>query len=70
MNSFIRFILSFIMYTFVYLGLVYAIGYTASMLGYSLYDSESDQQRNFNIVVGFWFVSAVLISFFFSRKKR
>lgn len=70
MNTYIRVILSFIMYTFVYFGLVYAIGYIATMLGYSLYDSESDQQRNFNIVVGFWFVSAIFISFLFSRKKR
>ncbi len=70
MNIYIRFILSFIMYTFVYLGLVYAIGYTATMLGYSLYGSESDQQRNFNIVVGLWVVSAVFVSFLFARKKR
>jgi len=70
MNTYTRFILSFIIYTFVYLGLVYAIGYTATTLGYSLYDSESDQQRNFNIVVGLWLVSAVVISFLYSRKKR
>lgn len=41
-------------------GVAYALGWTLDSMGIRLYESEDDQQRNLNIVLGVWLVCAVL----------
>ena len=44
--------------SFIYFVLVYCLGLGIEALGISLYDSESGQQRNFNVVIILWCVIA------------
>lgn len=43
--------------------LTYTFGLIMESMSLSLYDSESDQQRNFNIFIGFAFVTALITGY-------
>ena len=43
--------------------IVYLAGYLIDFLGYQLYESEQDQQRNFNIAAFFCFLFSILSGF-------
>lgn len=51
----------FIVASFAFFAVVYVLGLTAESAGVSLYDSEADQQRNFNIVMLLWLLLGVLV---------
>ncbi|MCP5014977.1 MAG: hypothetical protein GY938_06785 [Ketobacter sp.] len=53
------FIVAFLVVSFLYFSLVYLIGLLLQEVGIALYDSESDQQRNFNVVLGVWLAVSV-----------
>ncbi|AUM12648.1 hypothetical protein [Ketobacter alkanivorans] len=53
------FIVAFLVVSFLYFSLVYLIGLLLQEMGIALYDSESDQQRNFNVVLGVWLAVSV-----------
>jgi len=58
-----KFILGFIVGSITVFLLVYAFGYILETVGIVLYDSESDQQRNFNIVMVVWLMSSILAGY-------
>ena len=68
MKKILFFILFFIVGFVVAIALVYLSGLFAMELGIVLYESESDQQRNFNIAVAFTFLFAVFSGIFGSKK--
>ncbi len=53
----------------VFFFIVYAVGYSLEIMEVSLYSSESDQQRNFNIVLAVWAVIALASGWYLSQKK-
>ncbi len=53
MRKLLFFLVFFIIGFIVALGLVYLFGFMVSKFGIALYESEFDQQRNFNIVLVF-----------------
>ena len=61
--------LGFALATLAYFALVYIVGILAENLRFSLYNSESDQQRNFNIVMSFWVIISTVAGFILSVKK-
>ena len=63
----VKFILGFIVSSIVIFILTYTIGYILEAKGIVLYNSESDQQRNFNIVMSVWLAISI-ISGYFSTK--
>lgn len=48
--------------------LLYVTGSVLEYFGVQLYESESDQQRNFNIFLAASAVSAIVGGYFFARK--
>lgn len=69
MKKIMWFFLGFALATLVYFVLVYTVGILAENLGFSLYNSESDQQRNFNIVMSFWVILSTVTGFILSVKR-
>lgn len=69
MKKLIWFFLGFALATLAYFALVYIVGIIAENLGASFYKSESDQQRNFNIVMSFWVILSTVAGFILSVKK-
>ncbi len=67
-KNLLLFIGGFIITSVVYFVLVYSIGMALELLEISLYASEADQQRNFNIVMILWFFLALIGGWFFARK--
>ena len=63
----VKFILGFIVSSIVIFILTYTTGYILEAKGIVLYNSESDQQRNFNIVMSVWLAISI-ISGYFSTK--
>lgn len=59
MKQIVKFISGFILGSCALFGLVYLFGFLLSAGGIVLFDSESDQQRNFNIVLVLWLVVAL-----------
>ena len=60
----------FIVSSIFYFVFIYLLGLTLSELDISLYNSESDQQRNFNIVMIIWLVLGLFGGWWLAKKKR
>jgi hypothetical protein len=69
MKKVIWFVLGFALATLVYFALVYVFGIFAENFGFILYESESDQQRNFNIVISLWIILSSVAGFIMSSRK-
>lgn len=63
------FIAGFVITSIIYFVLVYLIGMTMESLEISLYASEADQQRNFNIVMLLWPFLAFIGGWLFAKRK-
>lgn len=48
---------------------LYAVGYSLEVMEISLYSSESEQQRNFNIVLASWAFISLASGWYLSSKK-
>jgi hypothetical protein len=68
MKKVLFFVVFFIIGFIVTLGFVYLFGFLASKFGVALYESEYDQQRNFNIVFVLTFLCS-LVSGIVGAKK-
>lgn len=68
MKKIIWFILAFIAASLIFFTVVYVVGLTAESWGMRLYDSEADQQRNFNIVMSLWLFLSVVAGVVAARK--
>ncbi len=66
----IKFIMGFVVGGVVAFVLAYAFGIAMEAMNMSLYDSESDQQRNFNIFILFSLISALFCGYLFIRMER
>lgn len=66
----IKFIMGFVVGGVVAFVLSYAFGIAMEEMNISLYDSESDQQRNFNIFILFSLISAIFCGYLFIRVGR
>jgi succinate-acetate transporter protein len=60
MKRMVKFIGGFVFGSCALFVLVYLVGLLLSAVGIVLFDSESDQQRNFNIVLVLWLVVALV----------
>lgn len=69
MKKLIWFILGFALATLVYFALVYMVGIFAENFGFVLYENESDQQRNFNIVIFLWITLSAVAGVIVSSRK-
>ena len=69
MKKLMWFFLGFALATLAYFGLVYIAGMLAENLGVTLYNSEPDQQRNFNIVMSFWIILSTVTGLILSIRK-
>lgn len=69
MKKVIWFVFGFVLATLVYFALVYMVGVFAEKFGFVLYESESDQQRNFNIVISLWIILSTITGFILSLRK-
>lgn len=69
MKSIVIFMLSFLVSSALFFAFIYVLGYLIEQLGISLYESEADQQRNFNVVIASWIVIAMLVSAFYTKYK-
>ena len=58
-----KFILGFLVGSIAVFLLTYALGYILDASGIVLYDSESDQQRNFNIVMVAWLIISIIAGY-------
>jgi Kef-type K+ transport system membrane component KefB len=68
MKRILLFILFFIIGFIAAIALVYLSGYFAVEFGIALYESEYDQQRNFNIAIVFTFLFALFSGIIGSKK--
>ena len=59
----LKFIVGFIFGAVLAYLLTYLFGFAMESMNIVLYDSESDQQRNFNIFFGFMIVLAIIFGF-------
>ena len=64
------FIGGFIVASIAYFVFAYSIGMTLESLEISLYASEADQQRNFNIVIILWLFLALIGGWLFAKKYQ
>ena len=69
MKKLMWFFLGFALAALAYFGLVYIVGILAENLGVALYNSEADQQQNFNIVMSFWVILSTVTGFIVSMRK-
>ena len=60
----IKFIIGFFVGSLIVFSLTYLFGYIVGEMGIRLYDSESDQQRNFNIVFIAWLIISITSGYF------
>lgn len=63
-KSIAKFIIGFLVGTIIVYALIYAFGAVLNEIGVRLYESESDQQRNFNMVMFIWLVGASAMGYF------
>lgn len=68
MKKLLRFTVGFIGAGFIYFAFAYGFGLLAESMGIRLYESEADQQRNFNIVVALWLVISVTAGLYLAKK--
>ena len=54
----LKFIIGFVLGSIALFVLIYIAGFTLDAAGITLFDSEDDQQRNFNIIMILWLVVA------------
>ncbi len=66
-KSVAKFIIGFLVGTIIIYALIYAFGAVLNETGVRLYESESDQQRNFNIVMLIWLVGASATGYFSAK---
>ena len=65
----VKFILGFVGGCVVAYFLTYAFGMLMNMIGLQLFDSESDQQRNFNIFIIFTLLVAIVSGYLATKIK-
>jgi len=65
-----KFIIGFVLGSLALFALVYTAGFVLNAVGIMLFDSEDDQQRNFNIIVILWLVVALPSGWFATRRGR
>ncbi len=63
----IKFLGGFIIGAIIALLVTYAFGYVMEAMQIRLYDSEADQQRNFNIFIAFTLLTAVAVGYFATK---
>ena len=68
-NRAMWFFIGFVVSSVVFFIALYVIGYSLESMEISLYNSESDQQRNFNIVLSAWGCIAFVSGWYLSLKK-
>jgi len=56
----LKFIGGFLIGTILVFIITYAFGYIMESMNIGLFDSERDQQRNFNIFIGFTIIIAII----------
>jgi len=69
-KTLLKFILGFIVGSFIAFLLVYALGFALETMNISLYESESDQQRNFNIFIVISLIIAVISGYFATKISK
>ncbi|WP_299581867.1 hypothetical protein [uncultured Microbulbifer sp.] len=69
MKKLLWFIIAFIFISIAYFFLVYLAGWALSLADFRLYNSEADQQRNFNIVMSGWLLLSIAGAAWLSRRK-
>lgn len=69
MKKILWFIVAFVCISIAYFCLVYLAGWVLSLADLRLYDSEADQQRNFNIVVSGWLLLSIVGAAWLSARK-
>jgi MFS family permease len=65
-----KFVGGFVIGAFFAFLIVYAFGLLMENMNVSLYDSESDQQRNFNIFIGLSLVVALITGYLATKFGR
>ena len=63
----IKFIIGFFVGSLIVFSFSYLFGYIVGEMGIRLYESESDQQRNFNIVFVTWLIISTIFGYFSSK---
>ena len=63
------FFTGFIIISIIYFVFIYLLGTAMEALDISLYDSESDQQRNFNIVMLLWLLIASIGGWVIAKRR-
>ena len=58
-SSIVKFISGFFIGTLLVFAITYSVGLLLENIGIVLYDSESDQQRNFNFFVLIWLILSI-----------
>ncbi len=66
----IKFIIGFFVGSLIVFLFTYLFGYIVGEMGIRLYESESDQQRNFNIVFIVWLTISIIFGYFSSKMGR
>jgi len=68
-KNIILFISGFVIGSILVFVLIYAIGYILELAGIILYDSENDQQKNFNIAMVIWLLVSVASGYLATKLK-
>jgi uncharacterized membrane protein YedE/YeeE len=66
----IKFIAGFFVGSLLAFSLTYLFGYIAGEMGIRLYESESDQQRNFNVAFVIWLIISIVFGYFASKINK
>ena len=64
------FVLGFFVGLVVVFVVFYGLGYILELFGIQLYESEADQQRNFNIYIGFSILGGFLSGYYFCKTRE
>lgn len=66
----IKFIIGFLVGSLIVFSFTYLFGYIVGEMGIKLYESESDQQRNFNVVFVLWLAISIIFGYFATKMRR
>lgn len=66
----IKFIIGFFVGSLIVFSSTYLFGYIVGEMGIRLYESESEQQRNFNIVFVIWLITSIIFGYFATKMRR
>lgn len=70
MKKLLWFIVGSVSASAVFFLLIYALGMGAESIGIRLYESEADQQRNFNLVMAGWLLVSLACGAYLAKKKN